>query len=30
MDGSEDGAVLQEPPDPEVLEVDPTNRYIRV
>ncbi|KAH0934376.1 hypothetical protein HID58_011493 [Brassica napus] len=29
MDGSEDGAVLQEPPDPEVLEVDPTNRYIR-
>lgn len=30
MDCSEDASVLQEPPDPEVLEVDPTFRYIRV
>lgn len=30
MDGSEDGSVLHEPPDPEVVEVDPTVRYIRV
>lgn len=30
MDGSEDSSALQEPPDPEVLEVDPTFRYIRV
>ncbi|CAH2053365.1 unnamed protein product [Thlaspi arvense] len=29
MDGSEDSSVLQEPPDPEVLEIDPTFRYIR-
>ncbi|EOA30220.1 hypothetical protein CARUB_v10013342mg [Capsella rubella] len=29
MDGSDDGCTLQEPPDPEVLEVDPTFRYIR-
>ncbi|KAG2315879.1 hypothetical protein Bca52824_019001 [Brassica carinata] len=29
MDGSEDSSALQEPPDPEVLEVDPTFRYIR-
>ncbi|XP_010507096.1 PREDICTED: probable serine/threonine-protein kinase WNK6 [Camelina sativa] len=29
MDGSDDASTLQEPPDPEVLEVDPTFRYIR-
>ncbi|XP_010549171.1 PREDICTED: probable serine/threonine-protein kinase WNK6 [Tarenaya hassleriana] len=29
MDGSEDSSALQEPPDPEILEVDPTCRYIR-
>ncbi|VVA98140.1 unnamed protein product [Arabis nemorensis] len=29
MDCSEDASVIQEPPDPEVLEVDPTFRYIR-
>lgn len=30
MEGSEDAAPIQEPPDPEVLEADPTLRYIRV
>lgn len=30
MDGAEDAAPIHEPPDPEVLEVDPTLRYIRV
>ncbi|CAN8270266.1 unnamed protein product [Cochlearia groenlandica] len=29
MDCSEEATVVQEPPDPEVLEVDPTFRYIR-
>ena len=26
----EDGGVHAEPPDPNVLEIDPTSRYIRV
>ncbi|KAF3528553.1 hypothetical protein DY000_02042455, partial [Brassica cretica] len=29
MEGAEDAAPIHEPPDPEVLEVDPTLRYIR-
>ncbi|KAG7625741.1 putative serine/threonine-protein kinase WNK6 WNK-NRBP family [Arabidopsis thaliana] len=29
MEGTDDASALQEPPDPEVLEVDPTFRYIR-
>ncbi|XP_010551179.1 PREDICTED: probable serine/threonine-protein kinase WNK6 [Tarenaya hassleriana] len=29
MDGSDDSSALQEPPDPEILEIDPTSRYIR-
>lgn len=27
---SEDAAVYAEPPDPDVLEIDPTCRYVRV
>lgn len=31
MEGSEDASAIVEPPDdPEVLEIDPTCRYIRV
>lgn len=30
MESSEDGAAKMEPPDPDVLETDPTCRYIRV
>lgn len=30
MESSEDGAAHAEPPDADVLEVDPTCRYIRV
>lgn len=30
MESSEDGGTHSEPPDPDVLEVDPTGRYIRV
>ncbi|EOA40094.1 hypothetical protein CARUB_v10008787mg [Capsella rubella] len=29
MEGSEDASAVVEPPDPEVLEIDPTCRYIR-
>ncbi|CAA0280715.1 unnamed protein product [Arabidopsis thaliana] len=29
MEGSEDASAIVEPPDPEVLEIDPTCRYIR-
>jgi len=29
-ESSEEGAGLLEPPDPNVLEIDPTNRYMRV
>lgn len=29
MESSEDGAAKMEPPDPDVLETDPTCRYIR-
>jgi hypothetical protein len=30
MESSEDGGSHSEPPDPDVLEIDPTCRYIRV
>ncbi|PON72501.1 Serine/threonine protein kinase [Parasponia andersonii] len=29
VESSEDGAGLPEPPDPDVLEIDPTSRYVR-
>lgn len=29
-ESSEDGGAHAEPPDPDVLEIDPTSRYIRV
>lgn len=30
MEGLDDVSAVVEPPDPEVLEIDPTCRYIRV
>lgn len=30
MEGLEDASAIVEPPDPDVLEIDPTCRYIRV
>lgn len=29
-EGVEDAAAAPEPPDPDVIEVDPTRRYVRV
>lgn len=29
-ESSEEGAGLLEPPDPNIVEIDPTNRYTRV
>ena len=29
-ESAEDGGAHAEPPDPDVLEIDPTSRYIRV
>lgn len=29
-ESSEEGPGLPEPPDPNIVEIDPTNRYIRV
>lgn len=29
-ESGDDGATLAEPPDPDIVEIDPTGRYIRV
>lgn len=29
-ESGDDGAALAEPPDPDIVEIDPTGRYIRV